>query len=97
MLVLDGEAIGDSTRIIEALERRYPEPPLYPADPEERRRALEIEDFFDEELGPHVRLLVVAATCCPSAKLLLGAFFPDLAAPAAGSLRARCSRCSGAG
>ena len=28
-----------------------------PADPEQRRRALELEDFFDEELGPHIRLL----------------------------------------
>src|SRR6266542_2575268 len=43
VLVLGGEAIGDSTRIIEALERRHPEPPLYPADPDKRRRALEIE------------------------------------------------------
>src|SRR2546423_402029 len=58
VMVLDGEAIGDSTRIIESLERRCPEPPLYPADPEQRRRALEIEDFFDEELGPYIRLLV---------------------------------------
>src|SRR4051812_37326701 len=38
VLVLDGEAIGDSTRIIEALERRHPVPRLYPADPDERRR-----------------------------------------------------------
>ena len=43
--------------MIAALEERYPEPPLYPADPEQRRRALELEDFFDEELGPHMRLL----------------------------------------
>jgi glutathione S-transferase len=57
VLQLDGERIGDSTRIIEALERRYPEPPLYPDDAVERRRALEIEDFFDEEVAPHVRLL----------------------------------------
>ena len=34
-----------------------PSPPLYPADPEQRRRALELEEFFDEELGPHIRLL----------------------------------------
>ena len=34
-----------------------PDPPLYPEDPAERRRALELEDFFDEELGPHARLL----------------------------------------
>lgn len=54
---IDGQRIGDSTEIIAALEERYPERPLYPADPEQRRRALELEDFFDEELGPHIRLL----------------------------------------
>ena len=57
VLTLDGESIGDSTAIIAALERRYPEPPLYPEDPAERDRALALEDFFDEELGPHSRLL----------------------------------------
>jgi glutathione S-transferase len=57
VLQLDGRAIGDSTRIIAALEERYPEPPLYPADPAERDRALALEDFFDEELAPHVRRL----------------------------------------
>ena len=36
VLVLDGRAIGDSTDIIEALERSHPDPPLYPADPAER-------------------------------------------------------------
>jgi glutathione S-transferase len=77
VLVLDGEVVGDSTRIIEALERRYPEPALYPAEPEARRRALEIEDFFDEELGPQMRLLVVSHML-PSGKLTLGAFVPDL-------------------
>jgi glutathione S-transferase len=76
-LVLDGQAIGDSTRIIAALERRYPEPPLYPADPKERRRALELEDFFDEELGPHTRLLALRHTL-PQAELFLGTFLPDL-------------------
>jgi glutathione S-transferase len=55
ILRLNGKAIGDSTRIIEALEREYPERPLYPSDPDELRRALELEDFFDEELGPFIR------------------------------------------
>jgi glutathione S-transferase len=55
VLRLNGKAIGDSTRIIEELERLYPDPPLYPEDPAERRRALELEDFFDEELGPYIR------------------------------------------
>jgi glutathione S-transferase len=55
VLRLNGTAIGDSTRIIEALEHQYPEPPLYPEDPAERGRALELEDFFDEQLGPNIR------------------------------------------
>jgi glutathione S-transferase len=77
VLVLDGEAIGDSTRIIAALERLHPDLPLYPADPDERRRALALEDFFDEELGPYSRLLVLHHLL-PDADLLLGTFAPDL-------------------
>jgi len=57
VLEIDGRRIGDSTAIIAALEELYPEPPLYPADPARRRRALELEDFFDEELGPDIRHL----------------------------------------
>jgi glutathione S-transferase len=55
LLQLDGETIGDSTRIVAELERRHPEPALYPADPADRARALELEDFFDEQAGPEVR------------------------------------------
>jgi glutathione S-transferase len=55
VLDLDGERIGDSTAIIAELERRHPEEPLYPAPNDERRRALELEEFFDEELGHDVR------------------------------------------
>lgn len=55
VLELDGRTIGDSTAIIAALEEHTPEPPLYPADPAERARALELEDYFDEQLGPQVR------------------------------------------
>ena len=77
VLILQHRAIGDSSRIIDALERRFPEPALCPSDPVARRRALDLEDFFDEELGPHVRLLVVHHML-PSAKLTLGAFAPDL-------------------
>lgn len=58
LLVLDGKAIGDSTAIIAALERRYPDPPLYPDEPAARKQALGLEDFFDEELGPYVRRYV---------------------------------------
>lgn len=55
VLTIDGRSIGDSTRIIAAIEERWPQPPLYPKDASQRRRALELEEFFDEELGPHLR------------------------------------------
>lgn len=58
VLTLDGRAIGDSTRIIAALEERWPQRPLYPEDEAQRQRALELEEFFDEELGPHLRRAV---------------------------------------
>lgn len=58
VLELDGRRIGDSTAVIAALEKRYPEPPLYPEDPGERAKALELEDFFDEEAGPQIRRVV---------------------------------------
>jgi glutathione S-transferase len=61
VLRLDGETLCDSTRIIAALERRFPARPLYPADPALRARALELEELFDEELGPHVRRCVFHA------------------------------------
>jgi glutathione S-transferase len=80
VLELDGEVLGDSTLIIHALERRHPDPPLYPADPADTRRALEIEDFFDEQFGPYLRFLVLEHML-PDARLLLGAFAPDLSAP----------------
>jgi len=57
ILQLNGRTIGDSTAAIAALEEYRPEPALYPSDPDERRRALELEDFFDEQLGPYTRVL----------------------------------------
>ena len=80
VLELDGEVLGDSTLIIGELERRFPEPPLYPGDPADRDRALGIEDFFDEELGPYLRMLVIQHML-PDPALLLGAFTPDLSPP----------------
>ncbi len=55
VLQIDGVGIGDSSAILLAIEERWPEPELIPSDPVERRRALELEEFFDEELGPHIR------------------------------------------
>jgi glutathione S-transferase len=55
VLTVDGHSIGDSTRIIAAIEERWPQPPLCPEDAAQRGRALEFEEFFDEQLGPHIR------------------------------------------
>ncbi len=57
VLQLDGRAIGDSTAIVAALDAKYLDRPLYPSKPDERERALALEDWFDENLGPHTRLL----------------------------------------
>ena len=56
LLDLNGRTYPDSSDIVAALEERYPDPPLYPEDPSERRRALELEEFFDEQVGPYTRL-----------------------------------------
>jgi glutathione S-transferase len=57
VLQMDGRASGDSTAIIAALDAKHLDRPLYPSKPDERSRALELEDWFDENLGPHTRLL----------------------------------------
>jgi glutathione S-transferase len=58
VMELEGRRIGDSTAIIAALEAYQPEPALYPADPAQKARALELEDYFDERLAPQMRRLV---------------------------------------
>ena len=55
---IDGETIADSSAIIAALERRFPDPPLLPSDESARRRALALEDWFDRNLGPYIRRYV---------------------------------------
>ncbi len=59
ILFLDGRAIGDSTHIIAALEQRYADPPLYPNDAAARQRALALEDYLDEQMGPAVRAAII--------------------------------------
>ena len=61
VLVVDGRAIGDSTAIIAWLEERFPGRSLYPAGVGDRARALELEDWFDENVGPAARQWVFNA------------------------------------
>jgi glutathione S-transferase len=60
ILFLDGKPIRDSTAIIATLEQRTPEPALYPKDAAQLRHALELEDYFDEVLGPSVRAAIIS-------------------------------------
>jgi glutathione S-transferase len=43
----EGEVIADSLRIVAHLEERFPQAPLWPADPERRAEADALLDWFD--------------------------------------------------
>jgi glutathione S-transferase len=90
VLELEGRRIGDSTAIIAALEERFGEPALYPADPDERARALKLEEWFDEELGPATRRFAFHEVCADRER------FEELAAPLAPPPLARVKRLNGA-
>ena len=47
--------IPGSAQVIDYLEREYPEPALYPTDPDQLKQAMELQTWFDDELGPAVR------------------------------------------
>lgn len=55
VLRFEGQSTAGSAAILERLEQRFPERPLYPAEPEPRRRALGIQDWMDREVGPATR------------------------------------------
>src|SRR5271166_1056903 len=52
----DGIVVQDSTAIIDYLDARYPNSPLTPGDPDASRKALEWEEYLDEEIGVPLRL-----------------------------------------
>ena len=87
ILFLDGQAIGDSTRIIEALERLQPDPPLYPRDGAERQRALELEEFFDERLGHPVRTAILGRNFDADPDAVIGALSTGMGASAERGMR----------
>lgn len=57
ILVIEGAPMYESSRILAELERRHPDPPLYPRDPAARARAVGIEAHFDEHVAPDLRRL----------------------------------------
>jgi glutathione S-transferase len=43
----EGRVVSDSTNILEYLEERYPDPPLYPRDPARRAECVVFVDWFN--------------------------------------------------
>jgi glutathione S-transferase len=58
VLVDDGVALYDSTIILEYLEDRYPDPPLYPRELRARARCRQLEAAADEIFFPPVLTLI---------------------------------------
>lgn len=85
-LVDDGEVIPGSTAILEHLERRFPEPALFPEKAADRERALAIVRHWDAEIGPAVRLAKFFEVM--ESAFAIGAFCRDQGATARGLYRA---------
>src|SRR3569623_1680774 len=54
----DGEKVAGSRDIVRAIERRRPDPPLFPAGTDDRRRVEEAEEWGDQTLQPLVRRIL---------------------------------------
>ncbi len=61
VLLADGQAIDGSTRIVQWLDERWPEPRLLPADAAQRADALALTRRFDDDIAPRGRRAVLEA------------------------------------
>ena len=52
---IDGRVISGSASIVDWLEHAHPNPALYPEDSAQRREALELQRWLDDEVGPAAR------------------------------------------
>lgn len=89
-LKLDGRRVQGSRAIVRAIDERWPEPPLFPAEPALRAAADEAERWGEEQLQPIPRRLLryglatnrafrvwwAAVNGIPAPKLSATAFFP---------------------
>jgi glutathione S-transferase len=57
-LKINGDKVQGSRQIARELERLQPQPPLFPADPEQRAAVEEAERFGDEELQHPIRQIL---------------------------------------
>lgn len=54
----EGKVKKSSAAVLDYVEKTWPDPPLYPEDPTLRERALEIQKWFDDKIGPALRRAV---------------------------------------
>ncbi|MEA2432173.1 MAG: glutathione S-transferase, partial [Thermoleophilaceae bacterium] len=59
-LAADGDRISTNRQIARFLEDRHPDPPLFPADPEQRRAVEEAERWANEKLQMAARRIALA-------------------------------------
>lgn len=85
VLVTDSGVYADSTDVLE-LADRHSSGALYGAG-EQRRLARELEEYFDEKLGPHTRRLVYFHII-DDTRLMMRLFLPRLSRGEATALRA---------
>src|SRR5262245_47535830 len=51
----EGRVLKSSSAVLGYVEQTWPDPRVYPADPAQQERALEIQKWFDDQIGPAVR------------------------------------------
>jgi glutathione S-transferase len=51
----DGHILNDSSKILKEIETKHPSPPLFPEAPEELQQAVQIQNYFDQEVAPALR------------------------------------------
>src|SRR5947208_539183 len=58
-LRIDGHTLGESVAIIEYLDERFPDPPLYPRDPWRRARVRQLVELVNSGIQPMQNLTVL--------------------------------------
>ena len=51
----EDKVLKSSAAVLDYVEQAWPDPPLYPADPAQRENGLEIQKWFDDQIGPALR------------------------------------------
>jgi len=80
-----GSVIGDSSKILEYLEKTYPTPALYPSDAAERHEVVRWTLWLDSTLGLAARRLGYTQIAVEHPAILASLFIPDMSG--AGTLK----------